>query len=246
MKLDLKRIRKAKDNRLTAVMQVRNEEEGMLEEVLEDLSRYVDEIAIVDDASTDETVALCRKYPKVKHLMTLPQSHFDREWLLRKQLWELACSTDPDWILAVDADEIYEDKAKAHMRELMDQDQFDWVGFRLFDLWGDRTHYREDEHWQIHRRHTRTLVRYIPGYHYFYPPMDHHVPRLPLSYAALPGFLAELRVKHYGWAVSREKLNEKYARYMERDPDGRWGSLAQYRSILDDNPRLVEWSDEQA
>ncbi|BFH62202.1 glycosyltransferase [Paenibacillus azoreducens] len=238
------RIRKKKDNRLTAVMQVRNEEEGMLEQVLEDLSGFVDDIVIVDDASTDGTVKLCRRFSKVGHLLILPHTHFDREWLLRKQLWELVCSTDPDWILSVDADEIYEDKAKSLMRDLMNQDQFDWVGFRLFDFWGGTTHYREDEHWQIHRRHTRTLVRYIPGYYYFYPQMDHHVPRLPLSYAALPGFLAELRVKHYGWAVSREKLIEKYERYMRRDPEGIWGNLQQYRSILDKNPTLVEWREE--
>ncbi|GIP25928.1 hypothetical protein J23TS9_10580 [Paenibacillus sp. J23TS9] len=244
MDLDLKKLRKTKGNKLTAIMQVRNEEGRMLEQVLEDLSSFVDDIVIVDDASTDQTVKICRGFPKVAHLLTLTKSHFDREWLLRKQLWELACSTDPDWILSVDADEIYEDKAKAYMRDLMDQDQFDWVGFRLFDFWGGTTHFREDEHWQIHRRHTRTLVRYIPGYYYFYPKMDHHVPRLPLSYAALPGFLAELRVKHYGWAISREQLEEKFERYMQRDPEGIWGDLQQYQSILDKHPTLVEWREE--
>lgn len=244
MDLDLKRLRKTKGNRLTAIMQVRNEEGNMLEQVLEDLSRFVDEIVIVDDASTDGTAKLCRNYRKVSKLLSLPESHFGKEWLLRKQLWELTCSTDPDWILSVDADEIYEDRAKAHMNELMNQDQFDWVGFRMFDLWGGSTHYREDEHWQLHRRHTRTLVRYIPGYHYFYPRMDHHVPRLPLSYAALPGFLAELRVKHYGWAVSREKLQDKYERYMRSDPQGLWGSLEHYRSILDEKPTLIEWRED--
>lgn len=73
--------------------------------------------------------------------------------------------------------------------------------------------------------------------------MNHHVPRLPLSYAALPGFLAELRVKHYGWALSPEELRRKYERYMDFDPEGLWGSLEQYRSILDEHPRLVEWQE---
>lgn len=236
-------IRKTTGNRLTAMMQVRNEADRYLESVLKELSEFVDEIVILDDASTDGSARLCRSFAKVKHVVTLPESRFHTEWKLRAQLWELACSTEPDWLLSVDADEFYEDKAKASMHELMNQDRYDWVGFRFFDFWGGETHYREDDHWQIHRRHTRTLVRYIPGYYYFYPRMNQHVPRLPASYAALPGFLAELRVKHYGWAVSREELERKYRRYLERDPLGKWGSLSQYESILDENPNLVPWSE---
>ncbi|KIL40213.1 glycosyl transferase family 2 [Gordoniibacillus kamchatkensis] len=237
-------VRKARGNRLTAMLQVRNEADKHLEAVLQDLTDFVDEIVIVDDASTDGTVKLCRSFAKVSKLIELKQSSFHREWELRLLLWNAACETKPGWLLSVDADEFYEDKAKAWMRTLIDQDEYDWVGFRFFDFWGGTTHYREDRLWQIHRRHTRSLVRYIPGYYYFFPRMDHHVPRLPLTYAALPGFLSELRVKHYGWAVSQEELYRKYLRYMERDPNGEWGSLEQYRSILDENPNLVPWKEE--
>lgn len=38
--------------------------------------------------------------------------------MLRKQLWELAISTDPDWILILDADEMFEDRAPDVLREL--------------------------------------------------------------------------------------------------------------------------------
>ncbi len=238
-------FRKTTNNRLTAIMQVRNEADRYLEPVLKELSEFVDDIVIVDDASTDGTAQLCRAFPKVTTLVTLDESRFHREWELRLHLWQLACSTNPDWLLSVDADEFYEDKAKISMRQLINQDRYDWVGFRFFDFWGGTTHYREDQFWQIHRRHTRTLVRYIPGYYYFYPAMEHHVPRLPLSYAALPGFLTELRVKHYGWAVSGEERYRKYLRYMERDPHGEWGNLEHYESILDKNPNLVEWKEDK-
>lgn len=238
-------IRKTTNNRLTAMMQVRNEADRYLELVLKELSEFVDEIVIVDDASSDGTAKLCRAFPKVKTLVTLDESRFHREWELRLFLWQLACSTNPDWLLSVDADELYEDKAKTSMRDLMNQDRYDWVGFRFFDFWGGTTHYREDQYWQIHRRHTRTLVRYIPGFYYFFPRMEHHVPRLPLSYAALPGFLAELKVKHYGWAISKEERYRKFLRYMERDPNGEWGDLEHYKSILDENPNLVEWKEDE-
>lgn len=161
-------LRKTSGNRLTAIMQVRNEAGRYLEQVLEELSEFVDDIVIVDDGSTDHTAQLCLSFAKVKKLVTLQSSLFNREWELRQTLWELAVSTNPDWPLSVDADEFYEESAKREMRRLIDQDVYDWVSFRLFDFWGGTTHYREDEHWNIHTKHTRTLVRYLPNFHYFF------------------------------------------------------------------------------
>lgn len=237
-------VRKASGNRLTAMMQVRNEADRYLPMVLSELSEFVDDIVIVDDASTDKTPEVCRSFRKVRKLVVLTESLFGREWELRALLWRVAVAEEPDWLLAVDADEVYEDRAKEAVRTLIDQDRFDWVGFRIFDFWGGTTHYREDEHWNLHLRHTVTLVRYLPGYHYFFPPMDLHAPRIPLSYAALPGIRTELRVKHFGWAESEEQRRRKYERYLALDPEGKWGRLEQYRSILDPNPRLLPWKED--
>lgn len=240
----MRAVRKSRGNRLTAMMQVRNEADRYLSTVLEDLSQFVDDIVIVDDASTDGTPQLCRSFSKVVKLVVLTESHFGREWKLRELLWRVAVSTGPDWLLALDADEIFEDRAKDRIRALIDQDRYDWVGFRIFDFWGGFTHYREDEHWNLHRRFTPVLVRYLPGFHYVYPPMDLHVPRIPLTYAALPGTCSDLRIKHFGWAGTAEERRRKYERYRALDPEGRWGCDAQYRSVLDPNPRLVEWREE--
>ncbi|MDI3257380.1 MAG: glycosyltransferase family 2 protein [Kyrpidia sp.] len=237
-------VRKASGNRLTAMMQVRNEADRYLETVLRELSEFVDDIVVVDDASSDGTPDLCRRFKKVSNLVILSESLFGREWMLRSLLWKVAVSTDPDWLLAVDADEVYEDRAKERLRGLIDQDRYDWVGFRMFDFWGGMTHYREDEHWNLHRRHMVTLVRFLPGYHYFFPKMDLHVPRIPLSYRVLPGYRSELRIKHFGWVGSPEQLRRKYERYVALDPEGRFGNADQYRSILDPNPRLVEWKED--
>lgn len=238
-------IRKSRNNRLTAMLQVRNEANRHLEQVLDHLSQFVDEIVVVDDASTDNTVQICNSYEKVTQLVELQESHFDREWELRTILWEAAAATHPDWLLAVDADEMYEEKAKQQMRDLINQNEFDWIGFRFYDFWGGYTHYRDDSFWNIHHRHNMTLVRYLPGYHYFYPRFNHHCPRLPLSYQVLPGHLSDLRVKHFGWAGSEEERYQKYLRYLSIDPNGTWGSLDHYQSILDPHPNLVEWKEDE-
>ncbi|MGR6546401.1 glycosyltransferase [Paenibacillus tundrae] len=241
----IRRIRKSQNNKLTAMLQVRNERGRYLEEVLHNLSDFVDEIVIVDDASTDGTPDICRSYPKVVRLEVLEQPLFAQEWRLRNVLWQAAVSTSPDWLLSVDADELYGTKAKQTVRELINQEHADWVAFRFYDMWGGRTHYREDELWNLHQRHTASLVRYIPEYPYFYPQQNHHVPRLPLSCMVLPGIHTELKVQHLGWAGSLEDRVRKYLRYKRIDPDGQWGSLEHYESILDPEPRLVPWKEEQ-
>ncbi|PFG12718.1 glycosyltransferase family 2 protein [Bacillus sp. es.036] len=236
-------VRKTSENTLTALLQVRNEEGRYLNEVLSELSDYVDDMVIVDDASTDRTVEICQSFPKVKEIIPLPQSQFNREWELRSTLWREGCKYEPDWVLAIDADEVFESSFKTHVRDLINQDQFDWVSFRMYDFWGGRTHYREDEFWNLHRHHTMMLVRYLPDFPYYYIQQDHHVNRLPLSYGALTGYLSDIRVKHYGWAGDESDRKRKYDRYMSIDPEGKWGNLQHYKSILDPFPNLVEWEE---
>jgi glycosyltransferase involved in cell wall biosynthesis len=140
---------------------------------------------------------------------------------------------------------IFPDYTKAAMRELINQDEYDTVSFRMYDFWDSVTHYREDEWWNLHQRQTMTLARYLPGYHYAYPKRAHHAPRLPFTYSALPGHDTDLRIKHFGWAGSSEERQAKYDRYMKLDPLGQWGSLAHYASILDPNPKLIRWQERE-
>ncbi|MCS1351934.1 glycosyltransferase [Mechercharimyces sp. CAU 1602] len=234
--------RKIRDNRLIAVMQVRNEADRYLEQVLHSITPVVDEIVIVDDASTDDTVSICRSFDKVKKVVELSTSSFQEEWKLRQLVWETACDCKPDWILVIDADEIYEEQALHKLRELINQGEYDWYGFQFYDFWDGYTHYRQDHLWRS--PHVKvTLVRYIPELAYTFPQMNHHVPKIPLIYQQLPGKVTDLRVKHLGWAGDEKERYQKYLRYLEMDPEGKYGSMAQYQSILDKNPRLVEWKE---
>jgi hypothetical protein len=243
-RINVPRVRKTSGNKLTAMLQVRNEGGRYLPIVLEQLSGFVDEIVIVDDASEDDSVRICRSFPKVVRLVELPHSLFKEEWKLRTLLWQAAVSAEPDWLLSVDADELYETRAIGAMRRLIDQDTYDWYAFRLHDFWNGYTHYRDDEHWNTHLRPTMTLVRYFPGFPYLFPQLDYQVPRLPPTCAALPGLLTDLRIKHLGWAGGWEEKLRKYHRYKQMDPEGGWHSHAKVASILDLNPILREWKEE--
>lgn len=55
-----------------------------------------------------------------------------------------------------------------------------------------------------------------------------------------PDMTTNLRLKHYGWSREEDRI-EKYNRYMELDPNGEFGNLEQYKSILDENPNLIKW-----
>ncbi|MCY0869174.1 MAG: glycosyltransferase family 2 protein, partial [Firmicutes bacterium] len=144
----MKPERKGTDNKLTAMMQVRNEADRYLREVLDDLSEYVDEIVIVDDASTDDTVQICRSYPKIVALERSTASLYGvNEAVLKRRLFTRTAATAPDWILAIDADELFEPRAHTRLREMINQTHTDWYSFRFFHFWRSRTHYRVDKLW---------------------------------------------------------------------------------------------------
>lgn len=236
-----KRINKDRDNKLTLMMLVRNEAGKFLESVLSHAARYVDNAVILDDGSEDNTVEVCEKVLKnIPHcIVSNERSGFHNEIVLRKQLWELTVKTNPDWILCLDADEIFEDSIIYSIRQLINQPEFDYYSFRLYDMW-DEFHYREDRYWQAHRFYRIFLIRYQPDFDYVWNETPQHCGRFPKNIHLLEGCQYNIRLKHYGWA-NEALRTEKYKRYMELDPEGKYGSLNQYRTILDPKPTLIKW-----
>ncbi|MEW6226966.1 MAG: glycosyltransferase family 2 protein [Bacillota bacterium] len=236
---------KYEGNRLTLSMLVRNEAGRYLRKVLEHAAQYIDNAVILDDASEDNTVDVCKEALRNVPLTIVsnPRPSFNNEVGLRKQQWELVTATNPDWILTLDADEMLEDRAKSVVRNLINQPFYDHYSFRLYDFWSP-THYREDPYWQAHKTYRILLVRYQPGFAYTWQETPLHCGRLPNNMPLLPGALTDLRVKHFGWATQSDR-EVKYRRYKALDPAGRYGILQQYESILDPRPNLVEWVEQQ-
>lgn len=228
--------------KITLAMLVRNESGRHIEMVLKQATEYIDHAVILDDASQDNTTLLCQeilqRIPLTLHSNKEPLFH--NEILLRKQLWEMAISTQPEWIIILDADEMFEQNAPKQLRELLAQSSnIDYYSFRLFDMWTE-THYRDDLLWQAHKWYRPFIVRYIPKFRAEWQETPQHCGRFPKNVIDLRGGTSPLRLKHLGWLRPHDRL-DKYYRYKKLDPHGTYGNLEQYRSILDPNPTLVPW-----
>ena len=230
--------------RITLAMLVRNEAGRYMDRVLEDAARYIDNAVILDDASEDDTVEKCRSFLSgiPLTLITNKEPLFSNEINLRKQLWNMAIETEPDWILILDADEIFEATAPQILRSLAQRQGVDYYAFRLYDMW-DENFYREDDYWCAHKWYRPFMVRYRRGYNYLWKETPQHCGRFPYNLQKLTGATSNLRIKHLGWLKPEDRL-QKYYRYKKLDPESVFGIEEQYQSILDPRPNLLPWKKE--
>lgn len=225
--------------KLTAMMIVRNEANRYLKDCLSALTELVDEIIILDDASEDHTPDICMSFPQVQLHRKEESLFLHNEAALRRELWDLVCATNPEWILALDADEFLEKRAKRDLPYLLTQNYFPVIGFRLFDCWFTEDYFRIDGLWNPWLRgFAPYLVKYQPHLSPQWPSLKFHCGRFPLAYRKLPQLESDLRIKHLGW-LSPEDRRKKYQRALAADPEGIYFSRDHYESILYPKEKVV-------
>jgi glycosyltransferase involved in cell wall biosynthesis len=224
-------------------MTVRNEEQRYLKKVLESARLYIDDAVIIDDASTDNTVLLCESVLReIPHrIIRNEESKFHNEWELRRQQWDETVKNNPDWILFLDADEMFENSFAYGVKTLTQTPDCYLFSFRLYDFWDD-DHYRDDDLWRAHHYYRPFMLRYKSDFAYEFAQTSQHCGRMPYNVFQLPNLISEFRVKHFGWAKREDRII-KFNRYMLLDPNGENGSMAQYLSINDENPNLIKWEE---
>lgn len=228
-----------------AMLPVRNEAGRYLSIVLKHLSALVEGIVVLDDGSTDETPRLCREHHRVVRFHRLEESQFEKnEATLRKLLWEMTVELNPSWILALDADEIFENRIIKDLPSLISQDRYHLIQFPVYHFWGSFCQYRVDGLWNPLFSKIACLYRYNKNLDYHWSNRKLHCGRFPEEAYLRPNYVSPVRLLHLGY-VNRKDHPLKYGRYSSLDPEGKFCSSSHYHSILNPNPRLREWTGEK-
>ena len=192
-------------------MPVRNEE-WILEKTLTDLSTYVDEIVVVDDGSTDNTPEILRSFNKVTAIHTNPSGTLPfnngQESSNRNKVLDMARERGAEWILQIDADEIFEDRIKDELPKLLEQGCS--VKFQICHLWGGLDNFRVDDEWgqfyrfrlfQLHGSYARRM-RFS----------EKHIIATPRAYDRKNIHVSGVKLIHYGWIDSsiRDRSLRRY------------------------------------
>ena len=231
----------ARNPKLVFSMIMRNEAGRKLRECLESVKDFIDEAVIIDDNSTDNSIEVAQEVLKnVPHrIIRNDRSKFSNEIELRKQQWDEAIKSNPDWIMNIDADHVWENDMRNEIHKLINQSQIDVWCFRLYDFWNE-DYYRDDAIWCAHNTYRSFLVRYKKDFNYTWRETPQHCGHFPKNIYELPAGASAMRLKHYGWAKQEDRI-AKYYRYLQLDPGCKYGWQAQYDSVLDANPNLTKW-----
>lgn len=231
--------------RLIANMVCRNEGDRYLEEVLARLSGQVDLICFTDDNSTDNTVDIawaagaevnCLKDESGESLFLQSES------VVRSASWShLSKHAEAgDWILAIDADEMFYYPDRDYLDTLLTQDRYTVLGVKFFHMWND-VEFRVDKHWEPNI--SSRLFKFYEGGKFRTSRLAcGSEPTYVVSEIKARRFLTntELSMKHLGYMRDEDKL-AKHERYMTFDK-GDFHALNHINSIIDPNPALEKWT----
>ncbi len=239
---------KPKDSpKLVAMMPVKNESDRYLERVLENTLTFAEEIAILDDHSDPDQYA---KLLDIQNKLGCDKIHvaqatatWDNESELRAELLRFALTRSPDWLIAVDADELYEPDMAGVVKEYMTQQSIDVVAFRFYDMWNDEYHYRDDDFFPAATVYAPRMFRVKNGTEYHFNGKLKHCGSIPQNIVDDVFLPSSIRVKHLGYMNPQDRTR-KYREKTQDDPTYQYYSKEIYDAILDNDPPCVEWSDQ--
>lgn len=227
--------------RLYTATLARNEagSDRYLKRVLERCKEFSDGVLVLDDRSSDHTVAKARKHGAIVRIRKeLDSRMWGNEASARKELWEFALeyATEPDdWVLICDADM----ELRGDVRSLCQSEEVNAWAFVLYDLWSERE-YREDGFWRGHlnprpwlfapHRAANTHRPEWParGLH-----TGHYPPNMPLICGIAPQ--NEYFWLHYAYASPKLRA-EKYKQYLAKEHLLTPHEVAHARSIISLDP----------
>jgi len=204
--------------------------EKYLENTLKEFKRLCDDTIIATNNADDATIALIDSYG-FKHYKD------DRVWgvhqpTIKTDLLTKAGKMKPDWIIALDADEVF---APEFTRE--EAERLASIGevsyyFMIVNLYNDEQHFAHGK--GIQRFWNIRFYKYMPEYGLQFLKKSLHCglgPPITYNY----GWHAPYYVLHYG-LMDKADRERKQARYREFDPNKRYKTGDYYDELGQDLP----------
>jgi len=206
----------SRPQKLLAIYRVRNCARD-LERSLHRTAEFADEIVVLCDRCTDNTADVARSCDKVVEVFE--KSGKFNELTDYVKLLELAKKHKADWIISIDADEIFEDKfTRAYAQRLMHpvNPHIKCYGFRWCTFWDSDHHWRSDGIFgDIHglRMFKNELSQALTST----DPRGFHMSKTP-AYPPENFRWTNVRVKHYGYE-KRTVRQQKHDFYTSTDTE---------------------------
>lgn len=207
--------------KIVGLMVVKNEVDRYLQSCLEWNVPLLDELFVVDDQSTDDTVEMCRQYTENVLVRTddVP-SFMEHEGKFRQYAWDSMNVSPGDWIFVFDADEFFcgTNGTVVDHREALES-YISWaeragdksITLPIVDIWGhDGVPYRRmDTFWATNVR--TCLVNFSKNKKFTDKPMGcFSVPKSYVSPTISSAYFGSLF--HVGFLESADR-QVKYERY---------------------------------
>lgn len=197
--------------KLAAILRIKNQIQT-IDECMQKLSEIADEIIVLDNGSTDGTLESYKKYSKITKILNTIGFDEGRDKIM---LLEEAKKTDADWLLWIDADEVFEKHFTREVAERYMRSRYNRVVFRMCNFWLSRERCRYDHEYYLYTLHPqRSMWRNMPSA-YFKNLVIHNGDIQGVSGKV---YISPYRLKHYGY-VYKEKILEKMRTYMAADKD---------------------------
>jgi glycosyltransferase involved in cell wall biosynthesis len=207
---------------ILAMYRIKNAERW-IEKSLHETSKICDEIFILDDDSTDNTVQICKNSKNVVNIHRQKNLPFD-ETRDKNTMLKMALKRNPEFILTLDGDEILQPNAKNMLFDELDTlyPETPMYEFQLLNIFDTPTQYRSDGVYGM--QWIKKLIRISKQKSDLHfdgttNPGNAHCPSVPQnSIGHQNSVRSNVKILHYGY-YDKTLRQEKYQFMNKLDPN---------------------------
>jgi hypothetical protein len=209
------------------------EADRYLEKSLLEFKRLCDDAIIVTNNADEKTKQLIKSYEYTTY-------EDNREWgisqpSIKSTLLERAGESKPDWIIALDSDEVFAPDFTREEAERLASGTEIAYNFLVVNLYNDEQHFAHST--GIQRFWNIRFYKYLPEYGLQFLKKNLHCGLAP-PIAYKYGWHAPYYLLHYG-LMKKEDRERKVERYKKYDPEKKFKSGNYYNELAEELPMRV-------